>query len=77
MNQCSMGPSAAKGHIFLLLTPRTLFPRVRQIFLSGRTFYPRSNWPVGQNILGKCVPRTHPADIFSYDTGEEEFELLP
>ena len=58
INQCSEGQSAAKGHIFLLLTLRTHFLRVEQVFLSSQTFYPRSNCPVGQRILGKCVPQT-------------------
>ena len=54
---------------------RTHFPRVGQVVLSSRTFYPRNNCPVGQNILGKCVPWTHfPADRFFYDTGSN-FDL--
>ena len=50
MNQCLMGPSAAKG----LLTPRIHFPRVGQVFLSSQTFilevgrmeYPRKMCPL-------------------------------
>ena len=37
--------------------PRTYFPRVGQESLSGWTFFPRKFCPVGQNFLGKCVPR--------------------
>ena len=49
---------------------RTHFPRLGQDFLSGRTLIPRRICPVGQNIIGRCVPRTHiPADTLCYDTG--------
>ena len=49
---------------------RTYSPRVGQVFLSGRTFYPRTNCPAGQNLLGECVRQIPcPMDRFSYNSG--------
>ena len=49
---------------------RTHFLRLGQDFLSGQTFIPRQICPVGQNILGRCVPRTRiPADTLSHNIG--------
>ena len=71
-----MEPKSVRTH-FLKVTPRTDFPKVGQVFLSNRTFYPRKYCPVGQNFLGKCVPQTHfPADRFSYDTSFGDFKIL-
>ena len=39
-------------------------PRVGQVLLSGQTFYPRNNCPVGPNIL--LLSKTCPRDTFSW-----------